>query len=157
METITTKFDNFGKLSISENRRYLMEGDKPFFWLGDTAWLMLLKLDEDEIYTYLRNRKGKGYNVIQTVLIQSPQDVESSLASGRKDVTKSEYWNFVDQILDMAEQMGLYIGLLPAWGSLVKSSKYIKYGNNAYLCEFLRKTLSESQKLDLDLGRRCAR
>lgn len=30
METITTKFDNFGKLSISENRRYLMEGDKPF-------------------------------------------------------------------------------------------------------------------------------
>lgn len=99
-----------------------MEGDKPFFWLGDTAWLMLLKLNEDEIYTYLRNRKEKGYNVIQTVLIQSPQDVESSLASGRKDVTKSEYWNFVDQILDMAEQMGLYIGLLPAWGSLVKAN-----------------------------------
>lgn len=122
METITIKFDNFGKLSISENRRYLMEGDKPFFWLGDTAWLMLLKLDEDEIYTYLRNRKEKGYNVIQTVLIQSPQDVESSLALGRKDVTKSEYWNFVDQILDMAEQMGLYIGLLPAWGSLVKAN-----------------------------------
>lgn len=122
METITTKSDRFGKLSISENRRYLMEGDKPFFWLGDTAWLMLLKLNEDEIYTYLRNRKEKGYNVIQTVLIQSPQDVESSLASGRKDVTKSEYWNFVDQILDMAEQMGLYIGLLPAWGSLVKAN-----------------------------------
>ena len=122
METITTKFDNFGNLSISENRRYLMEGDKPFFWLGDTAWLMLLKLDEDEIYTYLRNRKEKGYNVIQTVLIQSPQDVESSLASGRKDVKKSEYWEFVDRVLNMAEQMGLYIGLLPAWGSLVKSN-----------------------------------
>lgn len=122
METITTKFDNFGNLSISENRRYLMEGDKPFFWLGDTAWLMFLKLDEDEIYTYLRNRKEKGYNVIQTVLIQSPQDVESSLASGRKDVKKSEYWEFVDRVLNMAEQMGLYIGLLPAWGSLVKSN-----------------------------------
>lgn len=37
-------------------------------------------------------------------------------------MTKSEYWNFVDQILDMAEQMGLYIGLLPAWGSLVKAN-----------------------------------
>ena len=122
METITTKFDNFGNLSISENRRYLMEGDKPFFWLGDTAWLMLLKLDEDEIYTYLRNRKEKGYNVIQTVLIQSLQDVESSLAPGRKDVKKSEYWKFVDRVLNMAEQMGLYIGLLPAWGSLVKSN-----------------------------------
>lgn len=122
METITTKSDRFGNLSISENRRYLMEGDKPFFWLGDTAWLMFLKLDEDEIYTYLRNRKEKGYNVIQTVLIQSPQDVESSLASGRKDVKKSEYWEFVDRVLNMAEQMGLYIGLLPAWGSLVKAN-----------------------------------
>ena len=122
MEMITTKSDNFGKLSISENRRYLMEGDKPFFWLGDTAWLMFLKLDEDENYTYLRNRKEKGYNVIQTVLIQSPQDVESSQAPGRKDVKKSEYWEFVDRVLNMAEQMGLYIGLLPAWGSLVKSN-----------------------------------
>ena len=103
METITTKFDNFGNLSISENRRYLMEGDKPFFWLGDTAWLMFLKLDEDEIYTYLRNRKEKGYNVIQTVLIQSPQDVESSLASGRKDVKKSEYWEFVDRVLNIQD------------------------------------------------------
>ena len=37
-------------------------------------------------------------------------------------MTKSEYWNFVDQILDMAEQMGLYIGLVPAWGSLVKAN-----------------------------------
>lgn len=94
METITTKFDNFGKLSISENRRYLMEGDKPFFWLGDTAWLMFLKLDEDEIYTYLRNRKEKGYNVIQTVLIQSPQDVESSLALGRKRCDKIRVLEF---------------------------------------------------------------
>lgn len=34
METITTKFDNFGKLSISENRRYLMEGDKAIFLAG---------------------------------------------------------------------------------------------------------------------------
>ena len=46
METITTKFDNFGKLSISENRRYLMELDMTFFWLVYTAWLMFFKLDE---------------------------------------------------------------------------------------------------------------
>ena len=28
-------------LRVSENGKYFMEGDKPFFWLGDTAWLML--------------------------------------------------------------------------------------------------------------------
>lgn len=114
----------FEPLHVSENGRYLMEGNIPFFWLGDTAWLMLLKLNEDEIYTYLRNRKEKGYNVIQTVLIHSTSqlDITSSLAPGKKDVTQPAYWDFVDRILDIAEQMGLYIGLLPAWGSLVKEN-----------------------------------
>ena len=111
----------FESLHVSQNGCYLMQGNTPFFWLGDTAWLMLLKLNEDEIYTYLRNRKEKGYNVIQTVLIHSPSqvDITSSLAPGKKDVTQPAYWNFVDHILDIAEQMGLYIGLLPAWGSLM--------------------------------------
>ena len=62
---------NRNPLRVSENRKYLMEGEEPFFWLGDTAWLMLQKLDEESMYTYLRNRKEKGYNVIQTVLVHT--------------------------------------------------------------------------------------
>lgn len=109
-------------LHVSGDGRYLMEGDQPFFWLGDTAWLMLQKLSEEEILTYLRNRKEKGYNVIQTVLVHTLPDqaLTSSLAPGVKDVTKPEYWSFADRILKLAEDMGLYIGLLPSWGSLVK-------------------------------------
>ena len=30
----------YGKLRVSDNRKYLCNGDRPFFWLGDTAWLM---------------------------------------------------------------------------------------------------------------------
>lgn len=110
-------------LRISENKRYLMEGDKPFFWLGDTAWLMLQKLEEEELKIYLRNRKEKGYNVIQTVLVHTLPGVSESgcsLAPGVKNVTEKSYWDFVDCALDMAREMGLYLGLLPAWGSLVK-------------------------------------
>jgi len=100
-----------------------MQGDAPFFWLGDTAWLMLQKLDKDETRTYLRNRAEKGYNVIQTVLVHTLPGVSESgcsLAPGIKNVTEEAYWQFVEDILDMAEEMGLYLGLLPSWGSLVK-------------------------------------
>ncbi|MFR5290282.1 MAG: DUF4038 domain-containing protein [Mediterraneibacter gnavus] len=59
----------YGKLRVSDNRKYLCNGDRPFFWLGDTAWLMFAKLTEEEAAVYLRNRKEKGYTVIQSTLI----------------------------------------------------------------------------------------
>lgn len=111
-----------GTLGISENGKYFTEGDKPFFWLGDTAWLMLQKLTEEEVYVYLRNRKELSYNVIQTVLAHSlpGRKMLGSLADGMKDVTKPDYWEFCDRIFRMAEEMGVYLGVLPSWGSLVK-------------------------------------
>ena len=60
-----------GFLKVCENGRYLTEAGAPFFWLADTAWLLFLRLSEDEIDTYLRNRKEKGFNVIQVVLVHS--------------------------------------------------------------------------------------
>ncbi len=51
--------------------RYFMEGDKPFFWLGDTAWLLFHRLNLEEAYQYLRNRKELGFHVIQAVLVNS--------------------------------------------------------------------------------------
>ena len=140
-------------LHVSENGRYLMEGDQPFFWLGDTAWLMLQKLDEDEIRTYLRNRKEKGYNVIQTVLAHTlPKvEIEASLAPGMKDVTKKEYWEFVDRILLLAEEMDMYIGLLPAWGSLVKEGILSLEKMETY-ANFLGKRYQERKNLIWILG-----
>ena len=136
------------ELHVSENGRYLLQGEKPFFWLGDTAWLMLQKLSEEEMRNYLRNRAEKGYNVIQTVLVHTLPGVSesgSSLAPGMKNVTDKAYWDFVDKALDMAEEMGLYLGLLPSWGSLVKDG-VLNQENIAGSAEFY-----------LDPGRRCKR
>ncbi|MDX2429787.1 MAG: DUF4038 domain-containing protein, partial [Bacteroides sp.] len=57
-------------LKVSENQRYLVtqEGE-PFFWLGDTGWEMLHRLDRQEMEHYMRNRAGKGFTVIQTVIL----------------------------------------------------------------------------------------
>ena len=51
-------------LHISSNKKYLMKGDKPFFWQGDTAWMLFTNISYEEAYTYLKNRADKGFNVI---------------------------------------------------------------------------------------------
>lgn len=44
-----------GDLQVSANQRYLVHEDgTPFFWLGDTGWLLPERLDRDEAAFYLR-------------------------------------------------------------------------------------------------------
>ncbi len=52
------------KLIISENKRFLAtkSGD-PFFWLGDTGWMLFTRLSREEADSYFRDRKEKGFNV----------------------------------------------------------------------------------------------
>lgn len=142
------------RLYVSENGRYLMQGDRPFFWLGDTAWLMLQKLNEEDTRCYLRNRAEKGYNVIQTVLVHTLPGVSESgcsLAPGIKNVTESAYWDFVDRVLDMAEELKLYVGLLPSWGSLVKDGVLNKNNITDY-AEFLGRRFKQRTNIIWILG-----
>ena len=58
-------WDN-GKLVVSEEGRYLKhENGTPFFWLGETGWLLPERLNRDEAEYYLEQCKRRGYNVIQ--------------------------------------------------------------------------------------------
>ena len=55
-----------GKLVVSEEGRYLKhENGTPFFWLGETGWLLPERLNRDEAEYYLEQCKRRGYNVIQ--------------------------------------------------------------------------------------------
>ena len=49
----------------------MKETGQPFFWLGDTAWLLLTKRNREEAETYLKNRRRKGFNVIQVMVLQN--------------------------------------------------------------------------------------
>jgi len=41
------------QLKVSENHRFLMDSEgKPFFWLGDTGWLLFSKLTREEAEKY---------------------------------------------------------------------------------------------------------
>src|SRR5688572_2974378 len=59
-------------LKVSANGRYFMTSDgKPFFWLGDTGWLLFSKLKREEAVKYLDDRKLKGFNVIQVMVLHT--------------------------------------------------------------------------------------
>jgi hypothetical protein len=126
------------QLSVSANHRYLQRADgSPFFWLGDTAWLLFNRLDRTSTLRYLDDRQKKGFTVIQAMVLHTPQmtAVEGGPAledgdPGRPRVTPGsdpavagayDYWDHVDWVVAEAASRGLYLALVPAWGSLAKS------------------------------------
>ncbi|MCX6237944.1 MAG: glycoside hydrolase family 140 protein [Bacteroidia bacterium] len=126
-------------LKVSENHRYLVdEKGNPFFWLGDTGWLLFTKLNREDAEKYLTDRADKGFNVIQIMMLHSlgaknfygdsaliNQNVADPLVTAGnsfKDTTQYDYWDHMDFVIDKAAEKGLYVGLVPIWGGNVKSS-----------------------------------
>ena len=69
--TAQKPWDN-GRLRVSDNRQYLVhENGTPFFWLGNTAWLMPERLNRDEVEFYLTREHEQGYNVEQIQVLDS--------------------------------------------------------------------------------------
>lgn len=128
------------RISVMENGRYFCRDGKPVFLLGDTAWLLFHKLSKEEAYCYLRSRKELGYNWILADFVhtggQSNLAGERALIDGdpaRPD-TESGFWDHVDAVMKMAEELGLYMGILPVWGSsLVKGGCLTLENLDAYM------------------------
>ena len=145
---------NNGKLHITENNRYLAHGDTPFFWLGDTAWLLFEKLNQEQSYRYLKNRAHMGFTVIQATLVHNlvnkadgtnntptnPNNTCLALEEGdfARPNLNGDYWNHIDGVVTMAENLGLMMALLPAWGDLVRSG-HLNEQNAAQYGKFLAK------------------
>jgi hypothetical protein len=113
----------YGPLQAAENGRYLCNGSHPFFWLGDTAWQLLVKCSDEETELYLRNRAEKGFNVIQTVLVHTLDADEGNGRLPGRCRTDPAYWAHVSGVVEQAEKKGLYMGLLPAWGKLLRTGE----------------------------------
>jgi len=111
-------------LKISNDRHYIVtEDDKPFFWLGGTAWELIHRLNKKDAKYYLSDRASKGFTVIQTVILAEFNGLKTPNAYGQlplidNDPTKlnEKYFELVDYVIQQADSLGLYIGLLPTWG-----------------------------------------
>ncbi|HKJ41952.1 MAG TPA: DUF4038 domain-containing protein, partial [Sunxiuqinia sp.] len=140
-------------LKVSDNGHYLMDSDgNPFFWLGDTGWLLFTKLNRDEVKQYLDNREQKGFNVIQVMVLHSVsaaniygdsalvnRDVAHPLTTKGKAFENPEeydYWDNVDYVVNEAGKRGIYIAMVPVWGGNVKAG-YVDVDQGKAYAEFL--------------------
>jgi len=118
------------RLKVSPDGRFLLrQNGAPFFYLGDTAWELFHRLNREEADRYLQDRARKGFTVIQAVAIAELDGATVPNAYGHlplteldpsrpavKDGPDNDYWDHVDYIVDRANSLGLYIGMLPTWG-----------------------------------------
>jgi hypothetical protein len=131
-------------IKISSNKKFFTTANnQPFFWLGDTGWLLFIKLTREETIQYLDTRKQQGFNVIQVMILHdlghavnkygdsALQHADISLPKttpGNDILKKGEYdfWDHIDFVIAEAAKRGLYIGLVPVWGTNVKEGKVTK-------------------------------
>ncbi len=115
------------KLNVSENRRFLQNEDgTPFFYLADTGWEQFHRLTLKEIEFYLDARKAQGFNVIQAVLISEMDGLRIPNAYGQipligmsPEKPNPEYFDFVEQVLKLAEKREMFLALVPTWGDKI--------------------------------------
>ncbi len=112
------------QLKVSENRRFLVTADgRPFFWLGDTAWELFHRATREEAERYLKRRAAQRFTVIQAVALAEFDGLNTPNAYGHTPLRNNdptqpidEYFTHVDWIVAKANELGLYVGLLPTWG-----------------------------------------
>lgn len=121
---ISAKGQELPLLKTTENQKYIVTQDnEPFFWLGGTAWELIHRLTKEEIDLYLTDRASKGFTVIQTVILaeldglNTPNSYgDNPLNDNNPEDLNEKYFELVDYVLKRSAQLGLYVGLLPAWG-----------------------------------------
>jgi hypothetical protein len=137
-------------LKISSNGRYFQTEDgNPFFWLGDTGWLLFVKCSREDAITYLDLRKQQGFNVIQVMVLHDMNNTKNvygdyaligedvsrpniTPGSDPRDTLAYDYWDHVDFIVNEAAQRRIYMALVPVWGSNVKAGKVNVKQGEAY-------------------------
>lgn len=104
---------------LKVNNNFLYENNNPFFWQGDTAWLLFNKLTLEEAKLYLDNRKSLGFNVVQATIYHEI-DEETNLFPNGRNINDIAYFEFVREIVKYAEDINIYMALLPSWGAYYK-------------------------------------
>ncbi len=105
------------KLRVSPNGRYFIDQHgKPFFYLGDTAWLMFQRLNHQEVEEYLNDRAGKGFTVIQAYVLRGldAQNPDGATALIDRDPARPNeaFFKNVDYVVNRANERGLAMGLV---------------------------------------------
>ncbi|NOY38269.1 MAG: DUF4038 domain-containing protein [Chlorobi bacterium] len=111
-------------LHVSPDSRRLVKDDgSVFFYMADTGWELFHRCTKDETEMYLKDRKAKGFNVIQAVVLAELDGLNTPNAEGKTPLINNDplrpneaYFKHVDWVIRKAEELGMYIAVLPTWG-----------------------------------------
>lgn len=126
-------------LRVSDNGRYIVTSDgEPFFWLADTAWELMQRLNRSEVEAYLTNVAEQGFNVVQVTALShfwdshipnahgdlplegdDPDKPLTTTGSDPSNRSQYDYWDHADFVIDTAASLGIYVALLPTWGKYI--------------------------------------
>lgn len=108
-------------LAPSECGRFLRGRDgRPFLLHGDTAWLLLQKLELGEAREYFQTRRAQGFSAVllQLTGFLGLRDVRGRLPFGpAHDFAAPDegFFDHVDQVLQVAAELGLLLCIAPLW------------------------------------------
>ncbi len=124
-------------LQVSPDGHFLQHADgTPFFYLADTAWMLVNKLTEAEARRLFEDRAAKGFTAIQSVVFRDMFEVNTPNASGvhpflsdtdLQAVKINPQWmEHVVRLTHVAAEYGLVMAWLPTWGD-----KWNEHSNSA--------------------------
>jgi hypothetical protein len=117
-----------------DGRSFADAGGDPVFWQGDTQWELFTAYQEGEARAILDDRRAKGFNVVQVMLLGVKgvrrSNVHGDLPFVSDDpLTPNEnYFKPIDAIVRLAQerQLTLAIGLFhksPDWSKLITEAR----------------------------------
>jgi len=144
-------------LGVASSGRYLTAGGQPFFWLGDTVWLLAQVPSRDELELYLRTRAEQGFTVIQLTAVMGEERVWGTLRTTSRgdtpfvdgdvsrpavtpgndpaDPVQYDYWDHLDHVLERIHAHGFRTALVAdfvGWGGdgykFLKPDNAFQYG-----------------------------
>lgn len=113
-----------GKVVPTADGRFMMyENGEPFFWIGDTAWMLTDRMNLEEAREYLTKRAQQGWTVIMFSCLGDDYATHNANYMGKKafldadcTIFNDDYFNHVKTLIDIADDLGLVVGFLPNWG-----------------------------------------
>jgi hypothetical protein len=123
-----------GRLTRPAGRYHLTYADgTPFLWFADTAWNGALKASEEEWDLYLKDRAGRGFNVIQVVMTQwrgadSDETGRVPFEGAGRIRVNPEVFKRLDRKIDKINEQGLVGALVLLWALPVSQGRELSPG-----------------------------
>jgi hypothetical protein len=114
-----SRFAKHGPVQVAKDHRHFEHADgAPFFWMADAAWNAARLATPKEWITYTQVRGGQNFSAVQWSVGMGADAKKRSAFSGQNQISiDPEYFQELDEKIDMMNRAGLLSVIAPLWGN----------------------------------------